>query len=377
MTSARRRVLILDNSIGVTGALKAINGVAQSLKSDFDFNFILPARSGGIRMLKDSGVTVSTLNMKEISRSIVNIIAYFPFLFLNAFRLKTFIRTNRIDLVHVNDIFNLLPAVARMLGSRIPYVVHVRFLPDKFPALLFRTWLTIHVKQADAIVVVSEAVRKQLPVHPKIICIPDGMPMDQKVLVGPLHLEAPRTFLYLSNFIQGKGQDHALEAFRHIHHDIPGWKLRFVGGDMGLNKNRLFMENIRDNARRFGISDKIEWVSFVDDVESEYTNADIVINFSESESFSMTCLEALYYQKPLIATDCGGPSEIIGNDACGVLVPNKDVRAMSAAMMRLARDPQLRTNLGRNGHQRVYERFNVDVTSGQLKKVYLSALNKI
>ena len=56
-----------------------------------------------------------------------------------------------------------------------------------------------------------------------------------------------------------------------------------------------------------------------------------MLNFSESESFSMTCLESLYYGTPLIATDSGGPAELFKHGESGHLVPNRDVQAMAKA----------------------------------------------
>ena len=80
---------------------------------------------------------------------------------------------------------------------------------------------------------------------------------------------------------------------------------------------------------------QVEWHAFAEKISEEYLDAAIVLNFSESESFSLTCLEAMFYGRPVIATRSGGPSEIIDHNESGILVDVKDVDAMANAMTNL------------------------------------------
>jgi glycosyltransferase involved in cell wall biosynthesis len=182
-------------------------------------------------------------------------------------------------------------------------------------------------------------------------------------------------FLYLSNFMKGKGQNFALIAFAKIHHNLPLWKLRFVGGDMGLEKNREYLLNLKQEASHLKISEKIEWVGFAEDVEKEYKQADIVLNFSESESFSITCLEASYFGRPLIATDCGGPAEIIRPEETGLLVPNRKPEEMAIAMLQLALNEVNRERMGLKAREVVTEKFNFQNTTMKLQRLYQAAIS--
>ena len=58
---------------------------------------------------------------------------------------------------------------------------------------------------------------------------------------------------------------------------------------------------------------------------------------------------------PIIASQVGGVPDMIGDDA-GVLVPPGDANALAQAMLRLARDQNLRQSMGRAAYQR-YLRF--------------------
>jgi glycosyltransferase involved in cell wall biosynthesis len=365
------RILIIENSTAVTGAMKAILSATSQLRSSFSFQFIVP--KGSTTRASYQPEEVHELAMVELSRRAVSLISYVPRLLLNGLYLKRFVKRREVDLIHVNDLYNLIPVVAKLFGCRVPYVCHVRFMPERFPRTLFNFWLRLHLRHAYKLIVVSEALKKRLPHHDKITLIYDGYAFDN-------HRPTTRTgstFLYLSNIIPGKGQDHALAAFVNVHRQLPGWKLKFVGGDSGLEKNKQFLEHLKLVAFTAGVSDRVEWHGFTADVVSQYLQADIVLNFSESESFSMASLEALSCGRPLIVTDCGGPAEIVQHEVTGILVPNKDVKAMERAMVRLATDDRLRATMGSNAEVDMRKRFDVALTGKKLEEVYRSCLRSI
>ena len=119
---------------------------------------------------------------------------------------------------------------------------------------------------------------------------------------------------------------------------------------------------------------KIEWIAFTEDVELECKQADIVLNFSESESFSITCLEALYFGRPLIATDCGGPAEIIDFDT-GYLVNLGDVKAMTQSLEYLITHPSEREEMSRQAYSRVRSKFSYENTINKLELLYGNLVN--
>jgi len=369
----KTRILIIDNSIAVTGAFKAILKSARDLQPDFDFFFIIPKNGQTKNDIVKAGFSVEEFNMIEINKKFLSLLFYFPQLLINAIKLKRTISRLNISLVHVNDLYNLIPATAVCLGMRVPYISHVRFLPNRFPKILFSTWMRIQLRFARKVIAVSQTLKKSLPNHWKIVMIYDGFPGEKKSTDQTEKNETYK-FLYLANFIKGKGQDYALTAFGKIHTQIPEWRLRFVGGDMGLPKNKIYVQELRDQALKAGLSEKVEWSGFTEDVESEYRSADIVINFSESESFSMTCAEALYYGIPQIASDSGGPAEIIDHNSTGLLVANRQIDQMAEAMLKLATDAGLREVMKENSVKSSHQKFSPEKTSAVLKELYRLSL---
>lgn len=356
--------------MAVTGAFVSILRSTSFLMTQFDFVFILPLGSAAVSYARKEGIEVHELPLKELRRSIASFLLYFPFLLSNSIKLSGLVKSLNIDLINVNDFYNLLPACYKLFGGKVPYVCYVRFLPSKFPPVLVKVWCYFHRKYAVSIIAVSEMVKQELPYKEKVTVIGNELPAEE------LEYTSTRStiLLYPANYIQGKGQEFALETFADIHIKFPDWKLRFVGGDMGLKKNREYKNELMKKADGLGLQSQIEWLEFSDNLSTHYTDAGIVLNFSESESFSMTCLEAMFYGRPVIATKSGGPAEIIDHNETGILVELRNIKQMAAAMEYLIMHPAERAVMGKKAYQSVRERFSYPNTIGRLKDVYESAL---
>jgi glycosyltransferase involved in cell wall biosynthesis len=361
------RILIIENSVDVTGALKSICAMTKELSSDFEFMFVVPSGSRSIPWINSHlSVRIFEVPMIEISRSWRSLFLYIPSLLLNSIRVKRIIRDNGIDIVHSNDLYNLVPPVLKFFGGKFQYVCHIRFLPGRFPPMLFNFWLRQQLKYASSLMVVSGSLRRQLPANPGIVTVYDRIFKEHDAFAQ--NAPEKKVLLYLSNVIPGKGHDVAIDVLRRLHDDFKDWRMRFVGGDMGLEKNRQYRKSLERQSA--DISHVIEWKDFTANVEDEYRDADIVLNFSESESFSMTCLEGQYCGRTVVATRSGGPEEIVEHEITGFLVPPGDVNVIAAAVKQLLVDRNLRDRMGRKAAERMRVKFGPETTSGILKEIY-------
>lgn len=367
----KKKILIVDNSIAVTGALNAILNAIIPLQDEFEFIFVLPENSAAVPALQQYQVQTLTLPFVEINKQVRNLLLYFPALLVNGYRLKKIATDHRIAVVHMNDFYNLTGITAKMLGGRFRLLTHVRFMPQRFHASLAKTWAGLNLKFADGIICVSGAVKSFFPPDSKVHLIYDPLPGNEKLPPKSVSSQNPEIkLLYLSNFIPGKGQNFALAAFREAYRVNSSLRLVFAGGDMGLEKNRHYRQALEEEVRLAGLQGVITFKSFIQDVEKEIKAADVVLNFSESESFSLTCLDALVYGTPLIASDCGGPAELFENNQSGILVPNKEVAVMTRAMLDLSADAAKRRRFAEAGKDYVKEKFQPLHTYLKLKNLY-------
>lgn len=362
-------IIIIDNSIAFTGAFKCALGEADILSNQHRFIFVLNNKSNLAPLLQAKGYTVYHLPLLEIRKSIPLMMMY-PFTLLkNAIALKSIIRKERADIVQVNDFYNMLGVLVKMLGFKGKLLTYVRFLPSAMPATLRNAWIRAGLKYSHKMIGVSDAVLHQLPATDKTTRVYDPVLLSESLPGKTYTQDESVRILYLSNYIQGKGQDKALEAFINAYKTNKNIRLKFIGGDMGLTKNAQYKQQLELAADKAGIKEVIEFASFSADVEKEIKDADIMLNFSEAESFSMTCLEAAFYGTPLIATRCGGPEEIIEDGKTGITVPVNDVAAMSKAILQLAGSHELRREYAIAGKEYVRNKFNIATYKKQMEEI--------
>ncbi|MGH3280257.1 MAG: glycosyltransferase, partial [Trebonia sp.] len=72
---------------------------------------------------------------------------------------------------------------------------------------------------------------------------------------------------------------------------------------------------------------------------------------------------------PCVATDVGGVSEAL-NDEAGIVVMPRDPPALAAACLRLLRDADLRKSLGATARRRALEHFTVDRAVNAFDEIY-------
>ena len=369
---------MVGNSIAYTGAFKAALQEAASLSDQYEYLFCMPSGSILTNELERLGYKTYTLPMLEIGRSFKKIFLYFPRLVANAFRLKDILRKENIDLIHINDFYNLIGSAAKMLGYKGKLITHVRFLPSSRPFYLRKCWSFIAQLYSDRVICVSDAVLSEMRDQKNTVRIYNSISFEEKIQNeveknarpdDPVGRENEISILYLSNYIPGKGLNYALEAFALAYKEQTDLRLNFFGGDMGLRKNERYKAQLLQRAKELGIDNVVQFGEFVTEPERIIKEADIVLNFSEAESFSMTCAEASYYGRPVIATRCGGPEEIIEHNYSGLLVENRNVQEMKEAILRLSRNKYIREEMGKAGRKIVREKFTESLFKNEFSKL--------
>lgn len=234
----------------------------------------------------------------------------------------------------------------------------VRLLPSKQHNLLNKIWIKLAITFSHSVGAVSLAVQRDLPKNNKVKLIYNPSLLTEKHKHTRNATSEKIRFLYLSNYIKGKGQDYAIQAVAQSLTKNPNIELHFYGSDMGLNKNKIWKNSLQDKVNELNISENIFFHDFCTNIEKEIKESDVLLNFSDSESFSQTCYEASAYGKPVIATRCGGPDEIIVDQLSGFLVPVRDTAEMASAITKLSLNKQLRDEMGNAGKLIVANKFS-------------------
>jgi glycosyltransferase involved in cell wall biosynthesis len=137
-----------------------------------------------------------------------------------------------------------------------------------------------------------------------------------------------------------KGYDYLIHAFAPVARKHPDWELKIFGN--GHTKARL-----QARIDEEGIGDQATLAGPTDDVPGEMAQASIYALSSRFEGFPLVLVEAMSKGMACVAFDCPtGPADIVDDHRNGLLVPPKDVEALSAALLEMIEDEELRRRCG-------------------------------
>ena len=167
-----------------------------------------------------------------------------------------------------------------------------------------------------------------------------------------------------------KGQDLFLHAALQVAKE--GLPVEFyVLGDAVDSRDREFVHGLRRMVEESGYAERIHFMGFQTDVPRALRDLDVLVHTSIlPEPWGMTILEGMACGLAVIASDEGGPKEIIRNGVDGVLVPPRDPNRLANAIRRLAQDPGEARGLGQRAWKRVAENFTVQRTVSELTTLY-------
>jgi glycosyltransferase involved in cell wall biosynthesis len=152
-------------------------------------------------------------------------------------------------------------------------------------------------------------------------------------------LSAKRIFA-AGRYTPQKGYDYLIHAFAPVARAHPDWELKIFGN--GHTKARL-----QARIDQEGIGDQATLAGPTDDVPGEMAKASIYALSSRFEGFPLVLVEAMSKGMACVAFDCPtGPADIIDDHRNGLLVPAKDVEALTAALTEMVEDEELRRRCG-------------------------------
>lgn len=102
----------------------------------------------------------------------------------------------------------------------------------------------------------------------------------------------------------------------------------------------------------------------------------VVIYTPSNEHFGIVPLEAMYFAKPVIAVNSGGPKETIVNNVTGILCES-DADSFAEAMVMLMSNSQLAREMGDAGRDRFKNNFSYDAFGMQLNSIVVKSCEKM
>ena len=164
----------------------------------------------------------------------------------------------------------------------------------------------------------------------------------------PTSPDEQREFLLVGYPWEVKGVDLAIRAFRQAGESLGGWTLRVIGHC----PNREPYERLAGGDPRIVFEGATLHLTVLDRI----ARCGVYLLPSRTEAYGRVAIEAMAAGRPIIGSRVGGIPTYVEDGVCGLLVPPEDVSALRDAMVRLAQDQELRSNLGRRGREIALDR---------------------
>lgn len=296
---------------------------------------------------------------------------FFPI--IPALTLAKYIDKNDIDVIHFHwtkDIATIV--LAKVLSKKNPSIIQTRNMTmTRFKSDFYHKWLYKNITTMHA---VTYQVKEQLEKFiPKEVC-----PNIEMVYMGTeeksinsnkiLALREKYNITDLNTFIVGivgriedaKGQFLVIEAVEKLKH------LNIKAMIVGHTMDEEYLNGLKKKIKTLAIEDKIIFTGFTKEVDEHMRLFDVNILATPRETFGLVVIEAMINKVCMIATNNGGPLEIIDDGVDGLLF-NRTNEDLAKKIKTLYEDKDYKNILAHKGYEKSKNLFE---SNKQLNKLY-------
>jgi glycosyltransferase involved in cell wall biosynthesis len=303
-----------------------------------------------------------------------------------AWRYFVAFKRDKIECVYLNNdaSCNFAAAIAAKF-ARLPLILHARGFNCDTKG---NRWV---LSKVDHCIAVSTAVKTELltlgvPAE-KCTVVPEGLDLTvfhPKLLDNTfreeLNLKKSEAIITLvGGLVDWKGQDVLLDAAPLIFEKFPHAIILIVGAAYG--KDNHFARIITERAEAPNMRSRVRMLGARKDVADILACSDVVVHAStKPEPFGRTFLEGMALGKAVIASNEGGPLDVITHKTDGLLIEPRNPRKLAEAINYLLTNTNFSIVLGKNAavKARIYSIENhVSAISLVLRQISSKSANSL
>lgn len=287
--------------------------------------------------------------------------------------LKKLIRENRPDVIHittsgqfaiVRDLIFLI--YAKKVQIPVAYHIHFGRIADIEKRNTIE-WKLMRraIQLADDIISIDQQtfdIVKQYKSEEKCFCIPNPFDIEECKEIKNDNKE--QFIIFVGWVIQTKGIEELLQAWNSIQHEISDIKLYIVGPYNDKYKEILCRKYNCERIIFFGEVSHKETLKMIQ-------KAQLLILPSHTEGFPNVILEAMALETPVIATDVGAVSRMLGNE-CGYVVPPKDLVKLALAIKECLISPDKNKEVAINAKKKLMDNYSAEIICKKYYDIWLS-----
>ncbi|WP_339811948.1 glycosyltransferase family 4 protein [Paenibacillus sp. FSL R7-0189] len=374
------RVAYIDHTAKWSGGEVALFNILTHIGEQIDPLVILAEDGALAERLREKGMDVRIIPLDESIRSrgrnAVNLGAPAAAFKLLAYgrKLAPLLKAEKVDCVHTNSLKSALYGAIAAKIAGVPLIWHIRdhigapylkpivakgirllsrLLPNGVIANSHSTLNALELPRSKKTLVVYSAFAK---------AIGNGIGMrDQKDF----------NVLLVGRLAHWKGQHIVLEAAKSFKNES---RVKFwLAGD-ALFGEEAYKQELLQKINNDELTN-VSMLGHVDDIQGLMNTADLLIHTSVTpEPFGQVIVEGMAAGLPVIASNEGGPVEIVVQGETGLLIEPGDAAILADSIKWMLDHPEERRRMADNGMKRVKEHFVIENTVKDIVDYYKGLL---
>jgi len=310
-------------------------------------------------------------------------------------QIKKIFKHTSYDAIHLHDLytFGVIQRLKKQWEGIFIGDMHENYVevikdydwPNRFPNNLIvshKKWEKNEIEWLplfDKVITVSEGIRDRLikkGVKPENALITtnsirlnlfDNFKVDENV---EIKYSNNYVLLYVGGFIGNRGLEHVIRAMPNIKLQIPNIRLVLVGDGEERDKLHRLVNELE-------VSDYVIFEGWKQqkEIKSFLKAADIgLVPFKKTpqtdNSSSNKLFQYMYYELPIVATNCDSVQKLIDLEECGLVYESENEIAFAETVLALYSNENLSKKLGKNGYKAVVEKYNWDTAVNEMLEMY-------
>jgi glycosyltransferase involved in cell wall biosynthesis len=292
------------------------------------------------------------------------------------FRMVRIIRAYGPAIVHTHGYHGKLWGRLAAHVAGVHNVVHTEHNSDFRGLAVPRIVNKMLHRSTGAVVTFSESlaarlVKEDRVPQDRIVVIPNGVaPPESRTGRLALRIQPPiergaKIILQVGRLMKVKNQQLAIRVCRELRDLIPNQRFCLLLAGAGEDEAEL-----KRLAATLGVSDRVRFLGYRDDVDQLMQSCNIVLLTSLNEAMPLTLLEAMYSGTPIVTTPWLGARELLEDGKLGCISQNYNPRTVAAALARWLDDREGTMRAADAAFAAVRSRFDIRITARQHVALY-------
>ncbi|AIQ67169.1 glycosyltransferase family 4 protein [Paenibacillus graminis] len=375
------KVAYIDHTAKWSGGEVALFNILTNISNQIEPLVILAEEGRLAERLREKGIDVRVIPLNESirnrGRNAVNLGAPAAALGLLAYgrKLAPILKQEKVDCVHTNSLKSAFYGAVAAKKAGVPLIWHIR---DHIGAPYLKPVVAKAIRLLsrllpNGVIANSHSTLNalELPRTKKTLVVYSAFAKAIGEGIGKREQQKEFNVLLVGRLAQWKGQHIVLEAAKAFKNDS---RVKFwLAGDALFGeeayKNELIQKMQQDELTNVSL------LGHVEDIQGLMSKADLLIHTSITpEPFGQVIVEGMAAGLPVIASNEGGPVEIVVPGVTGMLIQPGDPVVLADSITWMLNHPEDRRRMADSGMKRVKEHFVIENTVKDIVDYYKGLL---